>query len=139
MGDPIRALQAREMFKIIKENDLVGHTARVGDYLYNGLHNIFNGAGKGKMLDLRGKDAGTFIAFDCETPKKRDQFLGSMRSKGVNMGASGNTPIPQTKVLIQRNAAGCGDKAVRLRPMLVFGQPHADLLLERAEETFRDL
>lgn len=74
------------MIKIIRDNNLVEHTSQVGKHLYDGLHSIFSGVGQGKMLNLRGKNTGTFIAFDCETPAKRDQFLASMRSKGINMG-----------------------------------------------------
>jgi 4-aminobutyrate aminotransferase/(S)-3-amino-2-methylpropionate transaminase len=48
---------------------------------------------------LRGKDAGTFIAFDAESTEKRDKFVKGMRDRGVIIG-------------------GSGDKAVRLRPML---------------------
>lgn len=32
---------------------------------------------------------GTFIAFDAETPEKRDAFVKQMRLKGVNMGGCG--------------------------------------------------
>lgn len=86
-GDPIRALQAREMINIIREQNLVQHTKQVGDYVYQGLKTLASTTGSGKLLNLRGKDTGTFIAFDCESPEKRDRFAGLMRSKGVNMGA----------------------------------------------------
>lgn len=122
MGDPIRALQAREMIKVIKDNDLVAHTASVGSYLYSALADLSHKAQGGSrgIQNLRGQDCGTFIAWDCESAEMRDQFVSKMRSKGVNMG-------------------GCGDKAVRLRPMLVFEQKHADLFLERVEETLKEL
>lgn len=32
---------------------------------------------------------GTFIAFDAETPEKRDAFVKAMRLKGINMGGCG--------------------------------------------------
>jgi 4-aminobutyrate aminotransferase / (S)-3-amino-2-methylpropionate transaminase len=48
---------------------------------------------------LRGKNAGTFIAFDAESVEARDNFIKGMRNKAVVIG-------------------GSGEKAVRLRPML---------------------
>jgi 4-aminobutyrate aminotransferase / (S)-3-amino-2-methylpropionate transaminase len=96
MGDPVRALQARELIKVIKRDNLVENTEKVGSYIYDNLKEIQSTVGKGKMFDLRGKDEGTFIAFDCETPEKRDKFILEMKKKGVNMG-------------------GCGVAAVRLR------------------------
>lgn len=99
-GDPVRALQAREIIRIIERDNLVAHTRKVGDQLYLGLDDIMSSsAGSGKMFALRGKDEGTFIAFDCETPAKRDAFLAGMRQRGVLCG-------------------GSGERAVRLRPML---------------------
>lgn len=55
MGDPIRALQAREMINIIKRDNLVANTAEVGDYIYEGLRKLQEGVGKGKMYNTRGK------------------------------------------------------------------------------------
>lgn len=56
MGDPIRSLQAREMIKIIKRDNLVENTAKVGDYVYNALKKMQEeGAGKGKIFNVRGK------------------------------------------------------------------------------------
>lgn len=55
MGDPIRAMQAREMFKIIKRDNLVTNTKKTGDYLYEKLSDLQAGAGAGKMRNLRGK------------------------------------------------------------------------------------
>lgn len=107
MGDPIRALQAREIINVIKSENLLERTANVGDYLYSSLAQLAkSGAGLSHIQNLRGKDQGTFIAFDCETPAARDQFVAGMRNAGVNMG-------------------GCGERAVRLRPMLVFEKKRA--------------
>lgn len=100
MGDPVRALQAREMISVIRRDNLVENTASVGSYLFSNLVGLStaSSAGKLQIQNLRGRDTGTFIAFDCETPAKRDEFVGKMRATGVNMG-------------------GSGERAVRLRPM----------------------
>ncbi|KAK4050167.1 4-aminobutyrate transaminase [Microbotryomycetes sp. JL201] len=122
MGDPVRAMQAREMIKVIRDNGLVERTAEVGDYLYQELSSLASSAPGGSkgIQNLRGKDTGTFIAWDCESAEVRDSFLAKMKQKGVNMG-------------------GCGDRAVRLRPMLVFEQKHAKLLVERIADTLKEL
>jgi len=119
MGDPIRALQAREIIKVIKRDNLVENTADVGDFVYSALATLAQTeAGASVIQNLRGKDCGTFIAFDCETPELRDQFVATMRGLGVNMG-------------------GCGERAVRLRPMLVFQRHHAEIFLGKVEEALK--
>lgn len=104
MGDPARALLFKEMFALIRELDLVRHTARVGDYLYSGLARLQK-AKPGTIENLRGKDRGTFIAFDSP---KRDELLKQAKAMGVNLG-------------------GSGVNSVRLRPMLVFQEHHGEL------------
>ncbi len=109
-------MQARQIIHTIKDHDLVKRTDDVGNYIHAALADMIeNGAGRGKVEKLRGEDAGTFIAFDGVTPETRDKLILEMRKQGVHMG-------------------GCGDKAVRLRPMLVFERKHADLFLERLEK-----
>jgi 4-aminobutyrate aminotransferase/(S)-3-amino-2-methylpropionate transaminase len=55
MGDPIRAMQAREMFNIIKRDGLVENTKKTGAYLFEKLSAIQSGSGAGKIYNLRGK------------------------------------------------------------------------------------
>ncbi|KAL2880727.1 4-aminobutyrate transaminase [Colletotrichum sp. CLE4] len=116
MGDPVRALLFKAIYGEIEKHGLVEHTARVGGYLYGELEAL---AGKypQHVLNLRGKDRGTFIAWDCP---RRDEVLALAKSKGVNMG-------------------GSGDAAIRLRPMLAFEKHHADIFLEVLEGVFRRL
>ena len=56
--------------------------------------------------NLRGQGQGTFIAWDSP---RRDEFLKTMKKHGINIG-------------------GSGESAVRLRPMLVFGEKHGESL-----------
>ncbi|KAJ9121552.1 hypothetical protein QFC22_002171 [Naganishia vaughanmartiniae] len=116
MGDPIRALQAATQISVIKQHDLVEHTASTGRELYAQLEQLAKSSGK--LLNLRGKDNGTFIAWDMESAGQRDALLKAMRSQGVNM-------------------AGCGDATVRLRPMLIFGANQAEILLEKLDGALR--
>jgi 4-aminobutyrate aminotransferase/(S)-3-amino-2-methylpropionate transaminase len=111
MGDPARAILFRAIIKEIERLDLVNNTAKVGDYLYSGIESLAK-LYPGEFMNLRGKGQGTFIAFDSP---RRDEFLKKAKSVGVNIG-------------------GSGEKAVRLRPMLIFQKHHADILLEAMEK-----
>lgn len=116
MGDPARALLFRAIINEIERLNLVENTAQVGDYLYNGIANLSKKYPQ-HFQNLRGKGQGTFIAFDNP---KRDEFLAKMKALGVNVGGSGAT-------------------AVRLRPMLIFQQHHADILLEALEKNAQQI
>lgn len=111
MGDPARAILFRAIIQEIERLDLVTNTAKVGDYLYSGIESLAK-LYPGQFMNLRGKGQGTFIAFDNP---RRDEFLKVAKSFGVNIG-------------------GSGEKAVRLRPMLIFQQHHADILLDAMEK-----
>lgn len=82
----VRFQQAREIIKVIKDNQLERHTAAVGDKVYNGLATMAKGSARGKIENLRGKDAGTFIAFDFKDVPMRDSFVSKMKLSGVNIG-----------------------------------------------------
>ena len=101
MGDPARALIFRAIVKEIERLNLVQHTAATGEYLYSGLERLAEKY-PGQMVNLRGKGQGTFIAWDSP---QRDAVLKKGKEVGINIG-------------------GCGETAVRLRPMLVFQQHH---------------
>ncbi|KAI0417347.1 aminotransferase class-III-domain-containing protein [Xylaria grammica] len=110
MGDPARALLFRGIIDEIQRLGLVEHTARVGDYLFGKLEDLARKY-PDQIQNLRGKGQGTFIAFDNPN---RDEFLKKAKTFGINIG-------------------GSGASAVRLRPMLIFEQHHADLLLAAVE------
>lgn len=114
MGDASRALLFQAIVDEIESKNLVQNTAIVGNYLYNGIDSLAKQYPK-EILNLRGKGLGTFIAFDSP---RRDYFLRKARSIGVNMG-------------------GCGERSLRLRPMLVFQKHHADILLSAFEDIIK--
>ena len=114
MGDPARAILFRAIIEEIERLDLVNNTARVGDYLFSGLERLQSQYPQ-EIMNLRGKGMGTFIAFD--TPR-RDEFLKKAKGVGVNIG-------------------GSGERAVRLRPMLIFQRHHADILLDAVEKIIK--
>lgn len=111
MGDPARALLFRAIINEIQRYDLVARTARVGEYLYAQLEQLGERF-PGEILNLRGKGMGTFIAWDSP---RRDEVLREAKGVGINIG-------------------GSGERAVRLRPMLVFEEGHVDLLIGGLEK-----
>ena len=114
MGDPARAILFRAILSEITRLDLVRHTAETGDYLYRELARLRD-AYPHEMLNLRGRGMGTFIAWDSPW---RDEVLRRAKRFGINLG-------------------GSGERAVRLRPMLVFQRRHADVLLDRLEKVMQ--
>lgn len=119
MGHPMSTLIATTIINQIKEHKLLEHTALIGDALYGELETVF--APYGKVVEnLRGKGRGTFIAFDFVEVAKRDAFVKGMRAKGVLIGA-------------------CGERTVRLRPMLVFGQEEKKVLVEAMKGVLGEL
>lgn len=117
----MRALQARKMIQLIKEHDLISHTAATGALLASKLKKLFaSPAASGKILNFRGEGSGTFLSWDLETPAKRDEFVAKMRKAGVQIG-------------------GCGERTVRLRPMLTFGESHVGVLCETMEKVLGEM
>ncbi|OAA64921.1 4-aminobutyrate aminotransferase [Cordyceps fumosorosea ARSEF 2679] len=114
MGDPARALLFRGIHEEVTRLGLVERTARVGRYLWEGLEGLAR-RHPGEVQNLRGKERGTFIAFDSP---RREEVLARARAGGLNIGAS-------------------GDRAIRLRPMLVFEEKHADILLDILENAIK--
>ena len=104
MGDPARALLFRAIIKETERLNLVQGTAETGDYLYAGFEKLEQKYPE-EIKNLRGKGQGTFIAFDSP---RRDEILKKAKGVGINIG-------------------GCGDAAVRLRPMLIFQKYHGKL------------
>ncbi|KAI9155667.1 4-aminobutyrate aminotransferase [Paramyrothecium foliicola] len=101
MGDPVRAILFKAIYEQIHNDQLIESTAAVGRYLYDQLA-VLASRFPEHIQNLRGKDRGTFIAWDCPG---RDRVVALAKSKGINMGVSGET-------------------AIRLRPMLIFKHHH---------------
>ncbi|KAL0942692.1 4-aminobutyrate aminotransferase [Colletotrichum truncatum] len=116
MGDPVRALLFKAIYGEIEKHGLVEQTAKIGGHLFSELESLSLKYPR-HVQNLRGKDRGTFIAWDCP---RRDEVLALAKSHGVNMG-------------------GSGDSAIRLRPMLIFQKKHADIFLDVLEGVFKRL
>ena len=103
MGDPARAILFRAIIQEIERLNLVESTAQVGEYLYSGLERLAE-RHPDEIQKLRGKGQGTFVAWDSP---RRDDFLKRAKGLGINIG-------------------GSGERAVRLRPMLIFQKHHGE-------------
>eukprot|EP00124_Ichthyophonus_hoferi_P005550 Ihof_evm1s834 gene=Ihof_evmTU1s834 len=99
MGDPVRLLYAQTLIKEIDRCGLLENVREVGSYLLEGIKGISGRLPPGIILNPRG--LGFIIAFDCASPVCRETLITGMRQAGVQI-------------------SGCGDRTVRLRPMLVF-------------------
>ncbi|KAM0347174.1 hypothetical protein ACHAPU_005115 [Fusarium lateritium] len=106
IGDPARVIMCKAVIKEILDNKLVEQTARIGGQLYSELARLA-AQYPDHIQNLRGKDQGTFIAFDTKDPAG---LVRSMRQIGVNIGT-------------------CGKNTVRLRPMLIFKDEHVPILI----------
>ncbi|KAI9697709.1 MAG: 4-aminobutyrate transaminase [Bogoriella megaspora] len=114
MGDPARAILMRSIIGEIERLGLVENTRKVGEYLFEGLEGLSRKF-QGEIQNLRGKGQGTFIAWDSP---RRDEVLKRAKGVGINIG-------------------GSGERAVRLRPMLIFQKHHADIFLDGLEKVLK--
>ena len=85
VGDPARVLVGEGIYKFIQKYDLVNHTKEVGDYLFPKLE-VLAAEFPQLMQNLRGKDRGTFIAWDLPDGDARAKFFKIARSQGLNIG-----------------------------------------------------
>lgn len=101
MGDPARALIFKAIYEEIERLSLVNNAAQVGKHIYDSLEALAKKYPH-EMQNLRGKDRGTFIAWDSP---RREDVMAKALCKGVLVG-------------------GSGARAIRLRPMLIFQKQH---------------
>lgn len=114
----MRALQARRLISLINSHSLIPHTAQTGTTLHSALSSIFSEFDRGAdgAQNLRGEGKGTFLSWDMKDGPQRDMFVGEMKKRGVLMG-------------------GCGERTVRLRPMLTFGEKQMEVLVKAIRGT----
>lgn len=106
MGDPARALIFKAIYEEIGRLGLVKHTAQVGKHMFGALQAL-SYKYPHEIQNLRGQDRGTFIAWDSP---RREDVIAKALCKGVLIGSS-------------------GERAIRLRPMLIFQREHGELLV----------
>lgn len=118
-GEPARMIIAGAIAQEVIDHDLTSQVNRVGDYLFKKLEAL-QAQYPAKFQSLRGKNRGTFIAWDLPTPAERDDLLKKLRLHGCNVG-------------------GCSTNSVRLRPTLTFQEKHVDIFIDALSKCVTEL
>ncbi len=97
-GNLVDMVRSTIYMEIIQKQKFIEQAAITGEYLKIKLANL-------GLANVRGR--GLMIAFDLKNGDERDKFLNRLNEKAV--------------------ALKCGDKSIRLRPHLTFGNKEADV------------
>lgn len=104
-GNIIDMWRFHHIAQIIHEENLVANAAIVGKYFLEKLQKM------GHITNARGR--GLFLAFDLETPERRNEILAKLRE---NM-----------------SILACGEKSIRIRPHLTFTKKNVDEAIDYIE------
>ena len=111
-GNPIDIFKASIIIDYIDNNNLIERIDRIGEDFITKLGQIEN------ICNVRG--GGAFIAFDMQNTQTRDRLIEEMKKKGVIIN-------------------GCGEKTIRLRPMLIYDSNHMNEFLCRLDNTLKSI
>jgi len=123
-GNPVSCAAAMAVMDVIEAENLQANALEVGKYLHQGLESMSR---RHEIIgDIRG--SGFFIGVDLVQDRhsrkpagdEAVRIINDLKDRGVLAGRTG----PHGNVL-------------KFRPPMVFSKAHADLLLERFEETLR--
>jgi L-lysine 6-transaminase len=115
-GNLTDMVRATQYLKIIKDENLVENAAIQGEYILVQFENLSKKYPQ--MTNIRGR--GLFVAFDLPTTKERDEY----RRLAWDLGLL---------VLV------CGDRSIRLRPVLDIKKTDIDEAMGLFENTFKKL
>jgi 4-aminobutyrate aminotransferase-like enzyme len=101
-GNPVAAQAALAVLDVIEDERLVSHAKRVGGVLHDRL----------AALGLEVRSLGLLVGVQLDSPARARAVVESLRRAGVLIGRTG----PRDDVL-------------KIRPPLVFGAAHTDLLV----------
>ena len=125
-GNPVSCQAAHAVLRVLREEDLQTNARQVGDYLKQGLQEL---AERHPLIgDIRGE--GLFIGVELVTDRHTQTPATACAAAIVN-------GLRRRQVLI--SATGPKANVLKIRPPLVFAKEHADLLLERLDQTLNDL
>ena len=114
-GNPVSAAVGAAVLDVMESENLPERADRVGDHLRRGLRDL--AAGHGAIRDVRGP--GLFVGVELVDPAG---------APDPGAAAAVVDAMRERRVLIGRTGAGAN--VLKIRPPLVFGIEHADLLLE---------
>jgi 4-aminobutyrate aminotransferase-like enzyme/Ser/Thr protein kinase RdoA (MazF antagonist) len=107
-GNPVAAQAALAVLDVIDDEQIVPHAGRVGELLRGRLAEL--GERHDSIVDVRG--VGLLAGVELDDPGRANAVVDAMRDGGVLIGRTG----PRNDVL-------------KIRPPLVFGDEHVDLLV----------
>jgi 4-aminobutyrate aminotransferase-like enzyme/Ser/Thr protein kinase RdoA (MazF antagonist) len=116
-GNPVAAQAALAVLDVIEDERLVPHAARVGELLQKRLVELREK--HAAIVDVRG--IGLLVGVELDDPERAGAVVDAMRRAGVLIGRTGEQ-----------------DDVLKIRPPLVFGDEHVDVLvatLDAALET----
>ena len=107
-GNPVAAQAAIAVLDVIDDERVIPHVKHVGELLRERLYDLR--ARHPSILDVRG--LGLLVGVELDDPGRANAVVNAMRDSGVLIGRTG----PRDDVL-------------KIRPPLVFGAEHTDLLV----------
>jgi len=113
-GNPVAARAALAVLDVIDDERLIAHASRMGELLQARI----GGLGHPAVRDVRG--SGLLVGVELDDPGRARSVVDALRRDGVLIGRTG----PREDVL-------------KIRPPLVFAEPHVDLLVEALERALR--
>jgi 4-aminobutyrate aminotransferase-like enzyme len=120
-GNPVSAAAGIAVLEVIASEGLMENARRTGAYLFEGLRQLQ--ARHALIADVRG--AGLFIGIEL----RRGGIAGTPATEATKQIVNG---LRERRVLV--SAAGPQANVLKIRPPLVFGTEHADLLVERLDQ-----
>src|SRR5581483_4023990 len=106
-GNPVAAQAALAVLDAIEDERLVERAARVGERLRAAIRDL----GRPEIVAVRG--AGLMVGVELASPELAGRVVDGMRAERVLVGRTGRR-----------------EDVLKIRPPLVFGDEHADLLVE---------
>ncbi|XP_078611984.1 4-aminobutyrate aminotransferase, mitochondrial-like [Branchiostoma floridae x Branchiostoma japonicum] len=117
LGDPAKLVILEAVLNVIQQDRLLDNMTETGQVILQGLEKIQDKHAE-VLSNARGR--GAFCAVDFPNTLTRDRAVATLRNKGVQ-------------------CAGCGAKALRIRPALIFQPHHARMFLDILEDTVLEL
>jgi 4-aminobutyrate aminotransferase-like enzyme/Ser/Thr protein kinase RdoA (MazF antagonist) len=105
-GNPVAAQAALAVLEVIEDERLISHSARVGALLIDELRKL--------SLEVRGR--GLLVGVQLSGPELAARTVDGLREAGVLIGRTGP-----------------GGDVLKIRPPLVFGEEHVELLVSAAQ------
>ncbi|CAD6194491.1 unnamed protein product [Caenorhabditis auriculariae] len=116
-GDPTKLYLLEKVVEVIQRDNLIEKTKSVGEKFQKALAEL-QASHSSKLSQARGR--GTFAAIDLPTSALRDKLVDTAIANGLHCG-------------------GCGDKTLRFRPALIFGEKHLEIAFDILDKSVKQI